>query len=298
LKRLSTIALVLEDANVETEARLTRHHDVILTLARLSSARAEAAVPAGSAQFVVGEATAALPLGDVIDLPKERARLEKEMKKADEEIARIHAKLSNQAFVAKAPEDVIEEQKERRAEAQALRARLSDALTRLSVYEEIMTKLPEDPPPPVVVMPGEGETYHVGPSTVVRKIGGEHTDGHFGIVEYTVAPHFVAPTVWHWHTKDGWVLYVISGAISVALPAKTVEIPAGGFMTLQAGAPFAWSNPGDAPAKLLFVYMPAGFENYFREATAVMTANPGVAAKDLGPQLLPLWEKYGIASEG
>jgi valyl-tRNA synthetase len=71
-------------------------------------------------------------LGDVIDFDKERARLAKDLKKAQDEIAKFDAKLNNAAFVAKAPEEVIEEQKERRAEAAALASRLQDALTRLS----------------------------------------------------------------------------------------------------------------------------------------------------------------------
>ena len=111
---------------------LARHRDVALTLARLSSARAASDIPQGSAQFVLGEAVAALPLGDVIDLDKERARLQKDLNKAESEIAKFDAKLGNAAFVAKAPEEVIEEQKDRRAEAAALAARLQEALKRLS----------------------------------------------------------------------------------------------------------------------------------------------------------------------
>jgi valyl-tRNA synthetase len=127
------IALVLKDANATTAQRLALHRDLVMTLARLASARTSDAVPAGSAQFVVGEAVAALPLGDVIDLAKERARLDKEVAKAESEIGKIDAKLSNEAFVSRAPEEVIDEQKERRADAAALRDRLSDALKRLSV---------------------------------------------------------------------------------------------------------------------------------------------------------------------
>jgi valyl-tRNA synthetase len=124
--------LILKDASAETAARLARHRDVAMTLARLSSARVSSESPKGSAQFVLGEAVAALPLGDVIDFDKERARLAKELKKAEDEIARFDAKLSNAAFIAKAPEEVIEEQKEKRDEAAALAARLNEALKRLT----------------------------------------------------------------------------------------------------------------------------------------------------------------------
>ena len=126
------ITLILKDANPETAVRLARHRDLALTLARLSSARVSTEIPKGSAQFVLGEAVAALPLGDVIDIDKERARLAKEIKKAEDEIARIDGKLSNTAFVAKAPAEVIDEQKEKRAEYAAVASRLTEAVNRLT----------------------------------------------------------------------------------------------------------------------------------------------------------------------
>jgi len=126
------ITLLLKDASADTSARLNRNRDVAMTLARLSGVRTASEFPQGSAQFVLGEAVVALPLGDVIDLDKERARLAKDLKKAEAEIAKFDAKLNNAAFVAKAPEEVIEEQKERRAEAAALATRLQEALTRFS----------------------------------------------------------------------------------------------------------------------------------------------------------------------
>jgi valyl-tRNA synthetase len=126
------VPLVLTGASETSAARLARHIEVIATLARLSAAQAASAIPKGSAQFVLGEAVVALPLGDVIDFAKERARLEKDLKKAEGEIARFDAKLSNEQFVAKAPEEVLAEQREKRAEAAALAARLTDAIGRLS----------------------------------------------------------------------------------------------------------------------------------------------------------------------
>ena len=126
------IPLLLTGADAAATERLARNRDVILTLARLTSADAAAAIPKGSAQFVLNEAVVALPLGDVIDFARERARLEKDLKKAEDEIARFDAKLGNEQFVAKAPEDVLEEQRTKRAEAQALAQRLREAVARLS----------------------------------------------------------------------------------------------------------------------------------------------------------------------
>ncbi len=126
------IALVLKDASAQSKERLDRHLGVIATLARLSEAKTSDVLPRGSAQFVLGEATVALPLGDVIDFAKERARLEKELKKAEDEVARFDAKLNNEQFVSRAPEDVLAEQREKRAEAKALAARVSEAIARLN----------------------------------------------------------------------------------------------------------------------------------------------------------------------
>jgi valyl-tRNA synthetase len=126
------IAMQLTGANALARERLQRNRDVILALARLSSAEAGDTIPQGSAQFVLEEATVALPLGDVIDFAKERVRLEKDLKKAEDEIARFDAKLSNEQFVSRAPEEVLAEQREKRAEAAALAARLAEAVKRLA----------------------------------------------------------------------------------------------------------------------------------------------------------------------
>jgi valyl-tRNA synthetase len=127
------IPLILKGASKETLDRLERNYDTVLTLARLSYAEEAEGIPHGSAQFVVGEVVAALPLGDVIDLARERVRLEKELQRAEAEIAKIDAKLDNADFIARAPEDVIDEQKERRAASAAAASRLREAAGRLAI---------------------------------------------------------------------------------------------------------------------------------------------------------------------
>ena len=82
-------------------------------------------------QLLVRGEVAALPLKGVIDLAAERARLAKEMQKADADIKRVDAKLANEKFVANAPEDIVEEEKERREEAVARKAKLAEAVERL-----------------------------------------------------------------------------------------------------------------------------------------------------------------------
>jgi valyl-tRNA synthetase len=100
-------------------------------LARVADISFADTVPQGAVQLVVRGEVAALPLMGVIDLDAERARLVKEMAKADADIAHADAKLGNPNFVARAPEEVIEEEKEKRDEAQARKAKIAEALERL-----------------------------------------------------------------------------------------------------------------------------------------------------------------------
>jgi len=74
---------------------------------------------------------AALPLKGVIDVSAEQARLGKEIAKADADIKRVDAKLSNEKFVANAPEEIVEEEKEKREAALARKTKILEALARL-----------------------------------------------------------------------------------------------------------------------------------------------------------------------
>ncbi len=121
----------VKGANAGTKSRLATHGALICANARLSSIVASEAIAPGAAQVVVGEATVLLPLAGVIDLGKERERLTKEIAKLDADIAGIQKKLGNEAFVSKAPPDVVEENRERLAAAEAARSKFGEALSRI-----------------------------------------------------------------------------------------------------------------------------------------------------------------------
>ncbi|MEK9707708.1 MAG: valine--tRNA ligase, partial [Alphaproteobacteria bacterium] len=111
------IPAILNGAAEQTMARLDRNRDQVLRLARLDNISLNCDVPSGAVQTVINEASVILPLADVIDLEAERARLSKEIEKLDKEIIGYDKKLANENFTSRAPEEVVEEQRARRADA-------------------------------------------------------------------------------------------------------------------------------------------------------------------------------------
>ncbi|HXF87890.1 MAG TPA: valine--tRNA ligase [Xanthobacteraceae bacterium] len=124
------IPVVLADASAATRARAGRWADFARRLARLSDI-SFGPVPQGAVQLLVRGEIVALPLKGVVDLAAERARLEKEMQKIASDIARIDAKLGNADFLARAPEEVVDGEREKREQAEQRRAKIREALERL-----------------------------------------------------------------------------------------------------------------------------------------------------------------------
>ena len=125
------VPLIVVGASDATRARMVETEAVLKRLARLAEISEADAVPEGAVQTVLGEATLALPLADVIDVDAEKARLSKDIAKLEGEIMKISGKLGNKGFLDKAPEAVIEENKARLAEEEARRDKLQSALARL-----------------------------------------------------------------------------------------------------------------------------------------------------------------------
>jgi valyl-tRNA synthetase len=126
------IPLVLVGASDATRDRATRWNDMLKRLARLSDISFADQPPAQSAQMVIRGEVSALPLAGVIDIAAEQARLKKELEKIASEITKIDSKLNNADFMARAPEEIVEEQHERRAEFAERQVKLSEALSRLA----------------------------------------------------------------------------------------------------------------------------------------------------------------------
>jgi valyl-tRNA synthetase len=124
--------ILLRDASAETLARGASWIEAIRRMARAADfAPLDGAMPAGAAQLVVDEATVILPLAGVIDLGAERARLARERGRAEQEAEKVARKLDNADFVARAPAEVVEENRERLQGFREEVSRLEAALARI-----------------------------------------------------------------------------------------------------------------------------------------------------------------------
>jgi valyl-tRNA synthetase len=124
-------ALLVVEASEAQRRVLSANAPLIAQLLRVAEVKFTDAAPAGSIPYVVAGATLALPVAEFIDLAAERARLTKEVASLGSEADKFAKKLGNPDFVARAPEEVVEENRERLAEAQAAKAKLEAALKRL-----------------------------------------------------------------------------------------------------------------------------------------------------------------------
>jgi valyl-tRNA synthetase len=127
-----SLSVIVRPASDAIEAVLCRESVPLAALAR-AEIRVDrtAARPPQSALAVSDAGEAYVPLEGIVDLSAERRRLEREVGRAEEELARLDAKLGRAEFRERAPADVVAREEARRAEQAALRDTLRDALGRL-----------------------------------------------------------------------------------------------------------------------------------------------------------------------
>ena len=127
--KLPLVELSLDAAS---RGRMERNRDLIARLARVSEFETAEAAPKGAVTLPVEGGAFCLPLEGVIDVAEEKARLEKAMGKLQKEMGGLKGKLSNEKFLANAPEEVVDEQRGRLDAAKDEAEKLNAALERLA----------------------------------------------------------------------------------------------------------------------------------------------------------------------
>ncbi len=129
---VATLApLVFVALDAPARARAQEGAEAYRRLARVSELVFAEAPPPASVQIVVQGVVACIPLAGIIDFAAERKRLSTERDKLLKEIEGSKRRLDNADFIARAPEEVIDENRERVASASERIARIEEALLRL-----------------------------------------------------------------------------------------------------------------------------------------------------------------------
>ncbi len=127
----TAMALMLVSPSERAKKSAAAWSESVKRLARVDAIETAEAAPPGSVLLVVRGEVVALPLAGVVDLDAERARLDKEIDKVKVEIAKVVAKLGNDDFLARAPEEIVAEHEERRETFQERLAKITHARERL-----------------------------------------------------------------------------------------------------------------------------------------------------------------------
>ncbi len=111
---------------------------------------------------------------------------------------------------------------------------------------------------PVVLGPGQGRAYPMGPLSAVFKADGEETGQRYSISEWWLDPHTKGPGT-HSHPEDD-VFYVLAGTMTVLVDTEWIEAEVGSFVLVPGNVPHDFENRTGEPAGMLNVSAPGDFE--------------------------------------
>jgi mannose-6-phosphate isomerase-like protein (cupin superfamily) len=122
--------------------------------------------------------------------------------------------------------------------------------------------------PATIYRRGEGETIG-GPTAITIKATGEQTNDSFYLGEAVLQPGFPGPPP-HRHRRLHDMFYVLEGTLTMRVEDQTLELEPGSFVCVPPGVVHTFSNPSDAPTKVLNFNTPSGWEHYMRELGAAL----------------------------
>lgn len=116
----------------------------------------------------------------------------------------------------------------------------------------------------IVLPPGAGRTYDLGPMRGVFKADGDETGDRYCVSEWSVEPGGQGPGA-HSHEANDELFLVTRGTMRFLVGGDWVDAPAGTFLRIPAGTDHDFENRGDEPATAFNVFIPGGFEAPFRD---------------------------------
>lgn len=138
----------------------------------------------------------------------------------------------------------------------------------------------------IVLGTGEGKTISVLGDAYTYKAAKDETGGAYALIEGRIEGNGPPP---HIHTAEEEAFYVLEGELDILVGERIVKAPAGAFLLVPRGTVHTFSKSGTAPAKILIIISPAGFERFFEEIAGppdlekIMALAPKYNLKIVGP---------------
>jgi mannose-6-phosphate isomerase-like protein (cupin superfamily) len=104
------------------------------------------------------------------------------------------------------------------------------------------------------------------------KVGAKESNGAMGLIEVVVPPLSGPPL--HTHKNEDEAFYILDGEFQVVANERELTVESGGFIYLPKGTFHRFRNVGDKHAKLLLLFTPAGFEQYFVDVGLPVEMHP------------------------
>jgi quercetin dioxygenase-like cupin family protein len=138
----------------------------------------------------------------------------------------------------------------------------------------------------------EPRRVSLGGLDAVFVVTGKETGGALAVVEHPIEPGVLVPP--HVHEREDELTYVIEGEIGARVGSHEHRLQAGAYLWKPRGVPHAFWNASGAPARILDVIVPAGFERFFGElaellARGATTEEIDEAGRRYGHTIVPEW---------
>ena len=140
-------------------------------------------------------------------------------------------------------------------------------------------------PQPYVNTTDEPPIYFLGLPTILRATG-QTTNGAFGLVENLMPPGFASP--YHTHHLEDEAFYVLDGDMAFVCDGDWTIAGPGTYVFGPRNIPHGFKVRGDAPARMLLLCAPGGFDQFVVEMSEPTPAPPDMA------KLMAVAEKYRV----
>jgi quercetin dioxygenase-like cupin family protein len=125
----------------------------------------------------------------------------------------------------------------------------------------------------------DSEQLELPAARIVPRVTSTDTAGGYTVMEYDAPPHFVGPAL-HRHAITTEWIYVVSGTVAFTLDDETIMLERGETLLILPGTTHTFWNPTAHSVSLLVIVTPGGIEGYYAELTALISGNPGAAARN------------------